>query len=741
MKASIGSLIMGLGLLASPSLFAQQGKLAQANNLFRRLNYQEAIQLYHEVLKKSQEPEALFNLAECYRKVGDPKNAETWYSQAILHPEATPDMYFYLGQALLANDKLAAAKAQFEKFMELAPDQRRGKNLRAACNDTIRQDLMNAGSLYTIKNLEDVNSRFDDFGVSLFRKGLVFCSERDTAGVANRRSAWTGRSFVGVYFSERRMIDEDKLEYKYGKPEEFSKRLNTRLHDGPVVFTNSFQDAYVTRNSLKGQKGYEKGTNGIVTLGIYKSSYSGDDWGALQPLSFNNPNYTVAHATLNSDGDKMYFASDMEGGFGGMDLYVSYLEGGSKWSEPINLGPGINTEGDELFPFVSSAGTLYFASDGHTGLGGFDIYYSKSKRGKWDPIQNVGFPINSNYDDFAYVADSAGTVGYFSSNRDGGKGLTDIYSFTRLTLEAEILVFDKATGTGVEGVTLTTECFPKKTFVTNVDGKVYVELPLNRACNFLVESPEYGNSTVNISTENYQVRSTLFFDVPLEVSEVKFDANGTVRDKKGNPVSGAEVTLLSSCGNKTQTTKTTSSGDYHFDLEANCCYMVRVTQPGYFTSVDTFCTKGKTKSKTFESNVTMPKFWEQNMISNLDTSSIYVIDNIYYATGAYQVDVKRSPGLQDLLNLLNANTDVAVEIRSHTDSRGTDDANFTLSTKRAKSVADYLIDNGIAEDRVAYKGLGESQLINSCTDGVPCTDAEHQENRRTEFRVFQLNRN
>lgn len=717
---------------------AQNSKLLQAERLFQRLNYQEAIEVYHEILKKKQVPEALFHLAESYRKIGDTKNAEVWYSQAILHPEATPEMYFYLGQALLANDKVAAAKTQFEKFRELSPDQRRGINLVKACNDTLRQELMNTGTLYLIKNIEEANSSRDDFGASLYLDGLVFCSERDTAGAAVRRSAWTGRSFVGTYYIDRRLVDEDKLEFKYGKIEEFAKKMNSRYHDGPVTFTNDYQEAYLTRNTLKGKNGFARGTDGIIGLGIYRTTRKGDDWSALESVSFNNPEFRIAQAALNADGDKMYFSSDMEGGFGGMDLYVSYAEGNGRWSEPINLGPQINTEGDEIFPFVNSAGNLFFASDGHTGLGGFDIYFSRARRGVWEPLQNVGYPINSQYDDFSYVSDSAGVVGYFSSNREGGLGLTDVYSFTKLTVEAEILVFDKGNGQGLENIKLTTECFPKKEFITNVDGKVYIELPLNRACTFTVFSEEYGNTTVNISTEGFTVGAVLFFDVPMAASEANFQAKGSVRDKKGNPIANAEVVLSSSCGTKNQTVTTNSVGDYEFKLDPNCCYVARVSKQGYFTSIDTFCTKGKTKSQTFESNVTMPKFWEENMINNIDTSSIYIIDNIYYATGAYQVDVKRSPGLEDLLNLLRSNPDLAVEIRSHTDSRGTNEANNTLSTKRAKSVVDYLIEKGIAEDRMGYKGFGESQLINACTDAVPCTDEEHQQNRRTEFKVTRL---
>ncbi|MCH2045725.1 MAG: OmpA family protein, partial [Saprospiraceae bacterium] len=483
--------------------------------------------------------------------------------------------------------------------------------------------------------------------------------------------------------------------------------------------------------------------NGISRLKIYSGARSGDKWTNIQELPFNSDEYSCAHPTTTSDGDKMYFASDMEGGFGGMDIYVSYLEGGNKWSAPINLGPEINTEGDETFPFLANDGTLYFASDGHTGLGGYDVYFSNVERGIWDPVTNIGYPMNTRFDDFGITLDSAGVRGFIASNREGGKGLADIYSFTRRAVETEILVFDKLSGEGIEGIELVSECFPREVFITNVDGKINIDLPLDYSCTFKINSDQYGEKTVDVSTQGFQMRTTLFFEIPLEISELAFDVNGSVRDKKGNPMEGADVILLSSCGGASQTAKTDATGDYKFQIAPSCCYMVRVTAPGFFTSIDTFCTKGVTKPQTFESTVTMSKFWEENMLTNLpdDTSSIYVIDNIYYRLGAVQPIMGSSSGVEDLLTLLRNNPEVGVEVRSHTDSRGTTSDNFNLSTKRAEWIAEYLIENGIPEDHVSYKGFGESQLINGCSDGVSCSEREHKLNRRTEFRVIRMESN
>jgi outer membrane protein OmpA-like peptidoglycan-associated protein len=398
----------------------------------------------------------------------------------------------------------------------------------------------------------------------------------------------------------------------------------------------------------------------------------------------------------------------------------------------------VNTEGDEVFPFVDKDGTLYFCSDGHTGLGGFDVYFSKATRGVWSEPENVGAPINSPYDDLSFIIHPNQKFGYFASNRDGGKGNTDLYYFSRLFVQAEVLVFDKVSGKGVENINLTCECLPKKTFTTTVDGKINVQLPLNRSCRFAIENEEFQGTGIEVSTKGFPIGSMLFAQVPLEISKLDFVAQGQVLDKETNlPMSGLKLSLLSSC-NKAQLSGTSdASGNFEFKLEPNCCYVVQASAEGYFTSTANFCTKGLFKSATLNPKVTMSKLlMPKNM--GLDTSSIFVMDNIYYDFGKATLNEKASTGLNKLLDLLNENPDYGVEITAHTDSRGTTTNNARLSTRRAKAVADYLIKKGVAPLRVTYRGAGETELVNGCSDGVNCSDDEHQLNRRTEFRVFRI---
>jgi outer membrane protein OmpA-like peptidoglycan-associated protein/tetratricopeptide (TPR) repeat protein len=722
---------------ACGSLLGQS--LNKANKYFRELNYQRAIEMYESILKKGVQPQALFNLSECYRKIGNSQKAEYWYSQAVLHPEATPEMFVYLGQAQLANNNAFAARRNFEKFLTFSPNDARAKNLVQACEDSTRQELLNGGLLYQVKPVEEVNSENDDFSPAFHKRGFVYCTERDTGGMVLRRSAWTGRPFVKRYYTIVRLIDEDKMEFRFSKPEEFSRELNTKYHDGSVDFSRDGSMILATRNHVnRGKILYSSA--GIVHTKIISAQKSGDTWDKIDNVSFNNPEYSVMHPALTPDGSKMYFSSDMPGGFGNMDLYVAYREGNGSWSAPVNLGPGINTEGDEAFPYVSNDGLLYFASDGHTGLGGLDIYYSRAVRGRWDPVTNLGAPLNSGKDDFGFALDTTRKYGFISSNRDGGKGLADIYLFTRLSVDAEILVFRDDNGHGLDSVAVTCDCYPKKTFYTNIEGKLYLEMPVNRTCNFKLNAPNFEPKEIAISTKDFAVGSQLVQQVPIETDKnLSFAVEGLVKDKNdGKTITGAALTLLSSCTNTTQVATADAEGKFNFKLEPSCCYVVRASKTGYFTATTNFCTKGLYLSDTLEAQIDMPALLTIGGKSILDTNSVFVVDNIYHEYDRADIKIESSLGLKTLLTLLQNNPDLAIEIRSHTDSRGSANYNQSLSERRAKAIATYLINNNIAETRLAYKGVGEAELLNNCADGVSCSEEQHLQNRRTEFRAVKL---
>lgn len=734
MKLRILSFALFCGMAAASQLSAQS--LVKANKYYRELNYQRAIEAYESIIKKNAKPEAIVNLADCYKKVGDMPKAEYWYTQAALQPEATPEMFIYLAQAQLANGNVNAARRNVEKFLSHSPRDLRANNLLKACDPIVQEELKNAGALYGVKAIDEVNTANDDFSPALYKNGFVFSTEKDSAGAVLRRSAWTGREFVSRYFAIARLVDEDKMEFRFSKPVPFAEELGTKWHDGPVSFDPDGKMIFATRNHLHGNK-IAYSSAGIIHTKIISAQDKGGVWGNIDNVSFNNKEYSVMHPALTPDGGKMYFASDMPGGFGGMDLYVAYREGNGSWSAPVNLGPGINTEADEVFPYVDKDGLLYFASDGHTGLGGLDIYYSRAVRGVWDPVTNVGAPLNSIKDDFGFVIDSTGKYGFISSNRDGGKGLTDIYLFTRMAVDAEILVFRDDNGLGIDSVEVTSECFPKKTFYTNVEGKLYMELPMDRVCTFTLTSPNFETKTMTISTKDYAVGAKISQQVPIETDKnLKFVVKGNVVNKEDNSLlTGVEVTLLSSCTKSNQIALADHEGNFTFELSPACCYVARATKKGFFTSTSQFCTKGLYKSDSLVTTIEMPPLMTIGGKSILDTNSVFLVENIYHEYDKADIRHASSSGINTLLTLLQNNPDLSIEVRSHTDSRGSAEYNKALSLRRAQAIVDYLIVNGISAHRLQALGVGESEILNGCYDGVPCSDEQHALNRRTEFRA------
>lgn len=717
-----------IGCLAVPQqLDAQKGKLARANSLFEDLNFVEATKVYLEILDKRDNSEAKIKLAECYRKTNNFQEMEYWFGQVVLLPDAQPIHTLYYAMALQANGKCDQAKPQFQRYNSLVPDDQRGRLLAQACDQGVQNELIDAGSLYQVTLVPNINSDYDDFGPAFYQNNLVFASERDKGAAVRRIHAWTGRPFLELFSVKTTLLDEQTFEYNYGTPEKFHPEINTRFHDGPATFTTDFTEIYFTRNNLiNGRAG--RNAEGIVGLKIFKGRLEKD--GKVQDMTglpFNSDEYDICHPTLSQDGTKMFFAANIPGGFGGMDIYVSYMENG-RWAPPANLGPRINTEGNEVFPFTHQDGSLFFASDGQTGLGGLDIYVAKENAGSWTLPQNLGFPINSNKDDFGLIFNPEKTHGYFVSDRDGGVGRDDIYSFTKFAVTVEVLVFDKRTGKPLPNATVTSSCFGDRKFNTGANGRVTLELPLNKSCNFLGMLDKYIDNTVSTTTRGYAAGSTLLVQIPLD-QPLEFNVAVTVIEdgnKKGIP--NARVTIESDCGQPAQTLSTDANGLVTFALREECSYMVKVTGDGYFTGSGTVTTRGLQQSQNLALSIPLKPYMADKPLK-------FAIENIYYDFNKWNIREDASTGLYTLLKLLEENPDLIVEVGSHTDARGSKKYNNRLSSRRAESVVRWLVDHNIPKERLTFKGYGESEPVNNCKDNVKCPEEDHQRNRRTEFRV------
>ena len=789
----IPTLLLLACLLVAGGAQAQSGKLKRGQRMMDDLAYHDAIALYNQVLENSDEAEAKINLAEAYRKVNDPENAEFWYGQVVRLPEAQPIHKLYYGMMLQRNGKCSEAAAWYQQYVEAVPDDLRGQYLLRAC--TYEEELMtkNAGS-YEVKHT-DFNSSFDDFSPAFYGDGLVFSSERDQGAAVRREYLWTGNPFLELYYVDAKQMDsEDCGNVVFGRPDKFSPKLNTKYNDAAVAFSADQQEIYFTRNNiLDGNVG--ESDDGIVKLKVFYAKSLGEGkWGELQSLPFNSDEYNVVHPALSNDGSKLYFSSDMPGGFGGMDLYVSEQESG-RWGPPMNLGPAVNTEGHEIFPKISTAdGRLYFASDGQVGLGGLDIYYVTDRgNGDWAEPTNLGYPINTISDDFGIIFNEAGTCGYFSSDRQGGVGRDDIYSFKKIAMPVEVFVFDAATGQPLDGAEVAVSC-RQETLTTNLEGRISIDMKPNELCEFVATYDEYEANNGVANTEGRSLDENLVVEIPLERAAT-FELSGTVWDVLADyPVADAVVMLTNDCGQDAQTFVTDIEGRFNFKLDKDCAYEVKAEKSNYLMAKDAVTTKGLSESESFRVTLNLqptsidPTTFDPNQAFDNDYTyrdpstgtwtdkgtgapangtypdgKVYVngvlqgteggyvpldgktdangniavpfLVHVYYDFNEASLRSDSDNALYQLLQVMNENPDIIVEIGSHTDARGNSRYNNRLSQRRAQSVVDWLTNNGISRERLVSRGYGESVPVNQCSNNIPCSEREHQMNRRTEFKV------
>ncbi|WP_339894877.1 OmpA family protein [uncultured Algibacter sp.] len=404
-----------LSALVFNSSFAQKAKASSAIKKYENLSYIESRnQLLVLANKADASPEVIEKLANAFYFNSEMKDASGWYKKLMdLNIQLAPENYFRYAQSLKAQEKYKDADKAFKNFAALRPEDSRVREFLSKQDYVEAIDVMSSD--FELLNL-DINTGFSDFGTSTYNDHLIFASSRD---VDEKIYSWNAQPFLDLF-----ELNGD------GTVKEVNGAVNTKYHESSTTFTKDGKTAYFTRNNFfKGK--FKKNSENIHGLKIYKATLVDSVWANIESLPFNNDEYNVAHPALSADGKKLYFASDMFGTQGASDIFVVDINDDGTYGEPVNLGAKINTEGRENFPFVSDKGILYFSSDGHVGLGGLDVYKVEIDRlnESMTMIHNMGKPINSPKDDFGYIVNETTRKGYISSNREGGKGDDDIYSF------------------------------------------------------------------------------------------------------------------------------------------------------------------------------------------------------------------------------------------------------------------------------------------------------------------------
>ncbi len=630
-------------------------KTRKADKAFAVEQYYKAAELYKKAYKKTKnralKAEITFKQAECYRLTGqdrDARRAESYYKRAI--KAKYPDVVVYLRYAdmLKKNSKYPEALEQYKKYVKLNPTDIRGEKGVISCQLAVKWEAN--PTRYNVAIMPIVNSRYSDFSPAFGNKEyteIYFPSSRKGSSGSDIDER-TGESFMDIY---KTRIDK-KGKWKSPVPE--METINTESNEGPLHLNARGSVMYFTKCKVEKKK--------QLGCDIYVSQRKGKLWAEAKKLQIKvDSGITVGHPAVTVDESTIFFSSDQKGGYGGKDIWVVQKIKRNRWSEPMNLGPAINTTGDEMFPFIhADDGTLYFASDGHIGMGGLDIYKSVPDSNlSFTSVINLKSPVNSPGDDFGMIIERKDERGYFTSNRKGGKGGDDIYQF---------------------------------------------ELP------------------------------------PLI-----FTLQGVVTDSKtGAILTDANVQIIGSDGNSDDA-KTDNAGSYNYKIKPITSYELVASMEGYLKKKKTLTTVGVEHNKDF-----VVDFELDPVIKEI------ILPRIEYDYAKWDLREKSIEDLDGLIKTLNENPNIAIELRSHTDYRGTDTQNQILSQKRADVCINYLIENGIDAERSSAIGMGESEplvmeykdgklkkgdvLTKAYIDGLrrrKHIEKAHQYNRRTTFKVVR----
>lgn len=576
-------------------------QIKRGDRFFYAGDYARAIPAYEKGLRRKSDPKAMENLANAYRITKNYVKAEEWYGKTVTaNPNCNPLVHYYYGMVLKNNGKVAEARAELNKFMGLEPDNKLAKEQVEALDNF--QLWMSQTPMYAVHNVQGLNSPESDISPVYVDKGLMFASDRGEKDVLNGENAGTGRAFYAIYYSNQSGGTEDSV--CFGKTRKLSKTINTDFHNGPLSVTADGRTMAFNRVSHK----LKLRTKGFINRPqIYFAEKKGRSWRNVTAFQYNSDSYSCAHPALSADGNTLYFASDMQGGFGGTDIWMCKKEGNG-WSKPVNLGATINTPGNEVFPYQRKDGVLYFSSDGHGGIGGLDIFSSQQENGVWTEAANQGVPLNGTTDDFGITFNEDGSRGFFTSDRVGGKGSDDVYSF-KVTSK-----FVNIRGTLLAGKN-STEIVPNtKVELLTKDGKLVKTTTTDASGNFKFdnlasdqnyivrlneEDPGLQRSKYYMSDEQHKlVRVTVldevggkftFQNLPVDPAappqlladdEYLTIAGNLVSD--GNPptaIANTAVELRDDKGNVIQRTTTTEFGAFAFTrVPPDMTYVVAVAE-------------------------------------------------------------------------------------------------------------------------------------------------------------------
>lgn len=649
--------MLGLGPVAHG-----QSALRKANKHYENYEFALALQSYQEAIqKRTPDLETTMRIADAYRLTRQTQQAENWYGKLVAMPGREPMNLYYFAEALRSNGKYAEAKEQYMLWGEEMPD--KSEQAQELIKTTeMASRWMNQPAVARVEPLQVLNyAEYSDFSPMQYgNKGIIFTSDRGVKATGNKKKdqaqvyGWTGRPYLQLFTAEQDVLGN------WGNPMVLQDVVNSEYHNATASADEDGKTLYFTRTYVVERKtavnadptswvkapGSEEKKDHVNRLEIFTAEKQNGNWSNIQPFAYNKvEEYSVGHPALSPDGKVLYFVSDKPGGMGDTDIYYSLRKDDGSWGEPFNAGTVINTPGRESFPYVDAKGKLFFASDGHTGMGGLDIFSAEGAQGNWRQVKNLGYPINTPKNDYGIMFTEPGEQGLLSSNRDARNGTDDIYTFHILNK-------------------------PVVLAITTIERK-------QNAKKRTVQEP-LPDTRIVMAQEKVK-DSTVFV--------------------------------------------TDAGGKYFLDGRAGSTYTFKGDKMGYLKAQATAQVPASAPD-----TVEVALLFDKN-----ELEKAIVLENIYYDLDKWDIRPDAEKELNKLVTLLENNPQVAIELGAHTDSRESQNYNQVLSERRAQAAVDYMVSKGIDRSRLTAKGYGKTRLVNGCGDGVICSEADHQKNRRTEF--------
>ncbi len=723
--------------------------LKTADKLFQEKDYFKALEKYREYISRYEgNIDVWYHVAISYKEIGKPERSEIYFNRIINTDEqANPIVHLTLGQVLMMQGKYSEARKHFQRYNELLEynDQMAMKYISSIENI----DKYFVDSSFFIRNNLPINSEASDFGAVAYNNDIYFLSTKNTKNDYNLR-----------YSSDLFISNMDSAGLLFETPKKMSGPANTRFGEIGYTIVPETNEIFICR--------YEPGKEDEYSLGynLYKA-YLGADKVITRPERFTNDKfkYAIAYPTLSFDGKYIIFSSDAPGGYGGWDLYrAEFTELGFDNIE--NLGDKINSAGDEMYPYLLNDSILFFTTDGHGGIGGFDIY-SKNIKETDEYARNMGYPINSPGDDIGIYFDS-GLSGYFTSNREGGKGSSDIYRFMIHQLKLTGEVVDELNGENLKNVHIKikrgTETGEALALADN--GTLILEASPGEELEITVEKEGYETKSFTVNTaemtyigsHSLKIGKLPVLKIEKEVEPVTFEIAPEIIEKPKSEkyiFFGVQVISSKSRINDELLKKRFKEFNdisefydgkyYRYLIGKNNSYFLskevyKEKSGGNKTYLVAFVDNGQERvMKALKIAHVEPAEARDPIVHEfIDKTEQVSSEIVYYGLDKFRIPEGVDDKLDHIVDELNDHPEYFLEIAAHTDKRGSDMYNRALSEERAKFLYEYFIAKGFSENRIIYHGIGEKQLKKYCAE---CTEADHEQNRRAELilRVYKQN--